>query len=83
MFDTKSLFIEYMCMQVGTVLYLSPELLSGKIHFNADTLLKADMFAFGIVLSQMLRRTSTGDEGFYAFVLTLLRIYSLFYVYVA
>lgn len=42
--------------QVGTLRYMSPEVLEGAIDFNRDAFLRIDIYACGLVLWEMLSR---------------------------
>ncbi|XP_011303317.1 activin receptor type-2A-like [Fopius arisanus] len=48
--------------QVGTHRYMAPEVLEGAINFNRDSFLRIDMYAFGLVLWELMSRC-TAQEG--------------------
>lgn len=43
--------------QVGTLRYMSPEVLDGSIHISAESFLKIDSYAFALVVWEVLTRT--------------------------
>ncbi|CAH1241670.1 activin receptor type-2A-like isoform X2 [Branchiostoma lanceolatum] len=47
--------------QVGTRRYMAPEVLEGAINFNRDAFLRIDMYAFGLVLWEIVSRCSAVD----------------------
>ncbi|KAI8497192.1 Activin receptor type-2A [Branchiostoma belcheri] len=46
---------------VGTRRYMAPEVLEGAINFNRDAFLRIDMYAFGLVLWEIVSRCSAVD----------------------
>lgn len=44
--------------QVGTLRYMAPEVLEGAINFQKDSFLRIDMYAFGLVMWEILCRCS-------------------------
>uniref|UniRef100_A0AAY4EY55 Serine/threonine-protein kinase receptor n=1 Tax=Denticeps clupeoides TaxID=299321 RepID=A0AAY4EY55_9TELE len=47
--------------QVGTRRYMAPEVLEGAINFQRDAFLRIDMYAVGLVLWEVLSRSSAAD----------------------
>lgn len=46
---------------VGTRRYMAPEVLEGAIGFNRDAFLRIDMYAFGLVLWELMSRCTVAD----------------------
>lgn len=55
--------------QVGTLRYFSPEVLEGAINFQKDAFLRIDMYAFGLVMWEIMSRCSTASESCGEFLL--------------
>lgn len=49
--------------QVGTLRYMSPEVLDGSIHISAESFLKIDSYAFALVVWEVLTRTYANGVG--------------------
>ena len=47
--------------QVGTRRYMAPEVLEGAINFQRDAFLRIDMYAFGLVLWELVSRCTAAD----------------------
>lgn len=48
-------------LQVGTRRYMAPEVLEGAINFQRDAFLRIDMYAFGLVLWELVSRCTAAD----------------------
>lgn len=48
-------------LQVGTRRYMAPEVLEGAINFQRDAFLRIDMYAFGLVLWELVARCTAAD----------------------
>ncbi|KAL7976445.1 hypothetical protein Chor_008394 [Crotalus horridus] len=50
--------------QVGTRRYMAPEVLEGAINFQRDSFLRIDMYAMGLVLWELVSRSTATDGKF-------------------
>ncbi|XP_012557412.2 activin receptor type-2A isoform X1 [Hydra vulgaris] len=62
-FDGKYFDSKHAKVQVGTKRYMAPEMLEGSISFLTDSLLFIDMYAFALVLWEILSRCSIDEES--------------------
>lgn len=49
------------CVQVGTLRYMAPEVLEGAINFQRDAFLRIDMYALGLVTWELVSRCKAAD----------------------
>ena len=61
---TDSTVLAKMYFQVGTVRYMSPELLEGAVNFSRDTFLRIDMYACALVLWEIASRCKMTEDDF-------------------
>ena len=51
---TLSLSLSLSLSQVGTSRYMAPEILEGAVKFDEEAFLRVDIYAFGLILWEML-----------------------------
>lgn len=55
------MYVNCVCVQVGTRRYMAPEVLEGAINFQRDAFLRIDMYAVGLVLWELVSRCKAAD----------------------